>query len=67
LVDHCPVISGLVECYYYGFSMLDYSCERTNYPSTVLISSPAEGLAIKRAVFYICTLCLLGWVLAFLR
>ena len=25
-----PVIALLVECYYYGFSMLDYSCERRN-------------------------------------
>ena len=23
-----PLIALLVECYYYGFSMLDYSCER---------------------------------------
>ena len=33
-----PVISVFVECYYYGFSMLDYSCERHKL-------SPAESIA----------------------
>ena len=28
-----PVISGLVECYFYGFSMLDYSCEAASFVS----------------------------------
>jgi CysZ protein len=63
-----PVISMLVECYYYGYSMLDYSCERHKL-------SPAEsfafigkrrGLAIGNGlVFYLMHFVpFVGWVLA---
>ena len=63
-----PMIALFVECYYYGFSMLDYSCERNKL-------SPAEsihfigrhkGLAIGNGLmFYLMhALILVGWVLA---
>lgn len=63
-----PVIALFVECYYYGFSMLDYSCERKRL-------SPAEsidfigrhkGLAVGNGmVFYLMHgFIIIGWVLA---
>ncbi len=63
-----PIIGLFIECYYYGFSMLDYSCERKRL-------SPAEsihfigrhrGLAIGNGmIFYLMhALILVGWILA---
>jgi CysZ protein len=63
-----PIISMSVECYYYGFSMLDYSCERHKL-------SPAEslayigkrrGLAIGNGLVFYIMHCIpfVGWVLA---
>jgi CysZ protein len=63
-----PLIAIMVECYYYGFSMLDYSFERQKL-------SPAEsiryvgnhkGLAIGNGlVFYLMHgLIIIGWILA---
>jgi CysZ protein len=63
-----PVISGLVECYYYGFSMLDYSCERHKLSPSASISfiSQRRGLAIGNGlVFYLMHFIpFVGWVLA---
>ncbi|GAC1452974.1 MAG: sulfate transporter CysZ [Chitinophagaceae bacterium] len=63
-----PVISMFVECYYYGFSMLDYSCERHKLsPSqSVAFISNRKGLAIGNGlVFYLMHLIpIVGWVLA---
>jgi CysZ protein len=63
-----PVISMFVECYYYGFSMLDYSCERHKLsPSqSVAFISNRKGLAIGNGlVFYLMHFIpVLGWVLA---
>jgi CysZ protein len=63
-----PVISGLVECYFYGFSMLDYSCERHNLSPSASISfiSQRRGLAIGNGlVFYLMHFIpFVGWVLA---
>jgi CysZ protein len=63
-----PVISGLVECYYYGFSMLDYSCERHNLSPSASINfiSQRRGLAIGNGlVFYLMHFVpFVGWVLA---
>jgi CysZ protein len=63
-----PVISGLVECYYYGFSMLDYSCERHKLSPSASISfiSQRRGLAIGNGlVFYLMHFVpFVGWVLA---
>jgi CysZ protein len=63
-----PVIAFLIECYYYGFSMLDYSAERhklTPSQSVAFISSK-KGLAIGNGmVFFVMHLIpVLGWVLA---
>jgi CysZ protein len=63
-----PVISGLVECYYYGFSMLDYSCDRHKLSPSASISfiSHRRGLAIGNGlVFYLMHFIpFVGWVLA---
>lgn len=63
-----PLIAYLVECYYYGFSMLDYSAERhklTPQQSIAFISSK-KGLAIGNGmVFYLMHLIpVAGWILA---
>ncbi|MDP9042302.1 MAG: EI24 domain-containing protein [Bacteroidota bacterium] len=63
-----PVIAGLVECYFYGFSMLDYSCERHDLsPSeSIIFISRRRGLAIGNGlVFYLMHFIpFVGWVLA---
>lgn len=63
-----PVISGLVECYYYGFSMLDYSCARHKLSPAVSINfiSTRRGLAIGNGlVFYgMHFIPFVGWALA---
>ncbi|HTE11544.1 MAG TPA: EI24 domain-containing protein, partial [Chitinophagaceae bacterium] len=63
-----PVVSLFVECYYYGFSMLDYSCERHKLsPSqSVAFISNNKGLAIGNGlVFYLMHFIpIIGWVLA---
>lgn len=63
-----PVVSLFVECYYYGFSMLDYSCERHKLsPSqSVTFIGNRKGLAIGNGlIFYLMHFIpVLGWVLA---
>jgi CysZ protein len=63
-----PVISTFVECYYYGFSMLDYSCERHKLSPSASIAfiSQHKGLAIGNGlVFYLMHFVpFVGWVLA---
>lgn len=63
-----PVFALFVECYYYGFSMLDYSCERHKLSATESIEfiGKHKGLAIGNGiVFYLMHLVLVvGWVLA---
>lgn len=63
-----PVISAFVECYFYGFSMLDYSCERHNLSPSASIAfiGQHKGLAIGNGlVFYgMHFVPFLGWVLA---
>ena len=63
-----PVLAVLVECYYYGFSMLDYSMERhkkTPAESIFFIGSH-KGLAVGNGlVFYMMhAIPILGWILA---
>lgn len=63
-----PVLAVLIECYYYGFSMLDYSMERhkkTPAQSIYYVASH-KGLAIGNGlVFYVLHfLPIIGWVLA---
>ena len=63
-----PVICIFVESYYYGFSMLDYSCQRHNLtsPASIAYISQHKGLAIGNGlVFYgMHFVPILGWVLA---
>ena len=63
-----PVISTFVECYYYGFSMLDYSCERHQLSAAESIAfiGKRRGLAIGNGlVFYLMHFVpFVGWVLA---
>ncbi|HMI59934.1 MAG TPA: EI24 domain-containing protein [Puia sp.] len=63
-----PVISTFVECYYYGYSMLDYSCMRHKLtaPASLAYISQHKGLAIGNGmVFYgMHFVPILGWVLA---
>lgn len=63
-----PVAAMFIECYYYGFSMLDYSCERRKMSAsaTIYFINNHRGLAIGNgAVFYLFHLVpVVGWVLA---
>lgn len=63
-----PLLALLIECYYLGFSMLDYSCERNKLSTAQSISfiSRHKGLAIGNGmVFYMMHLIpILGWVFA---
>lgn len=63
-----PLIALMVECYYYGFSMLDYSCERHKLSPAQSIAyiSNRKGLAIGNGmIFFIMHLVpVVGWVLA---
>lgn len=63
-----PMIALFVECFYYGFSMIDYSCERNNLPPTESINfiNRHKGLAVGNGLlFYMMhAVPFLGWVLA---
>ena len=63
-----PVIMLFVECYYYGFSMLDYSCERHKLSPSESIEyiTRHKGLAIGNGMmFFLMHLVpFAGWVLA---
>ncbi len=63
-----PLLALLVECYYLGFSMLDYSCERKKLsPSqSITFIGRHKGLAIGNGlVFYLMHFIpILGWLLA---
>lgn len=62
------VMAFLIECYYLGFSMLDYSCERNKLSTSESIDfiGKHKGLAIGNGiVFYLMHLLILvGWILA---
>lgn len=63
-----PIISLFVECYYYGFSMLDYSMERhkRSVNDSIYFIGQHRGLAIGNGmVFYgMHLLPIIGWILA---
>jgi CysZ protein len=63
-----PVIMLFVECYYYGFSMLDYSCERHKLSPSESIEyiTRHKGLAIGNGMmfFLMHLIPFAGWVLA---
>jgi len=63
-----PVFTILIECYYYGFSMLDYSCERHNLTAAESIHfiGSRKGLAIGNGLLFygMHLIPIAGWVLA---
>jgi CysZ protein len=63
-----PLIALFLECYYYGFSMMDYSCERNKMSpgASIQFISRHKGLAIGNGlIFYLMHgLIIVGWVLA---
>ncbi|MEP7236851.1 MAG: EI24 domain-containing protein [Ferruginibacter sp.] len=63
-----PLLALLIECYYLGFSMLDYSCERNKLSTSQSISfiGRHKGLAIGNGIiFYLMHFIpILGWLLA---
>lgn len=63
-----PILAILVECYYYGFSMLDYSMERQKktQAESIFYIGNHKGLAIGNGiVFYLMhMLPIVGWILA---
>ena len=63
-----PLFALLIECYYLGFSMLDYSCERNKLSASqsVALISEHKGLAIGNGmVFYTMHwIPVAGWILA---
>lgn len=63
-----PPLAILIECYYYGFSMLDYSMERhkKSPAESIYYVASHKGLAIGNGmVFYLLHfLPIIGWVLA---
>jgi CysZ protein len=63
-----PLIALIIECYYLGFAMLDYSCERNKLSASQSIEfiSRHKGLAVGTGiVFYLMHAILFaGWILA---
>ena len=63
-----PFVAILIECYYYGFSMLDYSCERNKMsaPKSISFINTHKGLAIGNGIVFYFMHCfiIVGWVLA---
>ncbi len=63
-----PLISLMVECYYLGFSMLDYSCERHKLSTSQSISfiGKHKGLAIGNGLIFLLMhlVPFIGWLLA---
>lgn len=63
-----PLLALLVECYYYGFSMLDYTSERQKLTASesIFFIGRHKGLAIGNGlIFYVMHLIpIAGWVLA---
>jgi CysZ protein len=63
-----PLIAFMVECYYYGFSMLDYSAERHKLSPSQSIAFIGErkGLAIGNGlIFFLMHIVpVIGWIFA---
>jgi CysZ protein len=63
-----PLVALLVECYYFGFSMLDYSSERNRLSTqqSILFIGKHRGLAIGNGlIFYLMHLIpVIGWLFA---
>jgi CysZ protein len=63
-----PLFALIIECYYLGFSMLDYSCERSKLTASqsIVFIGKHKGLAIGNGiVFYLMHAVLfVGWIFA---
>ncbi len=63
-----PLAGFLIECYFFGFSMMDYSCERhrLNMRESIAFIKEHRGMALGNGmVFYLFMFIpLLGWALA---
>lgn len=63
-----PLVAVLIECYYYGFSMLDYSMERhkKSASQSIYFISHHKGLAIGNGLVFYCLhiIPVLGWLIA---
>ena len=63
-----PILAIIIECYYYGFSMLDYSCERNKMSAgnSIDFIGHHKGLAIGNGiVFYLMHFVVgIGWIFA---
>lgn len=63
-----PVFSLLIECYYFGFSMLDYTCERNrlNAAESIRFIGNHKGLAIGNGIMFFAMhlIPIAGWLLA---
>jgi len=63
-----PLIALVVECYYFGFSMLDYSCERNKLSpaQSIAFVGRHKGLAIGNGMIFfgMHLVPVAGWVLA---
>lgn len=63
-----PILALLIECYYYGFSMLDYSMERNKKTpaESIYYIGRHKGLAMGNGlVFYLMhVIPIIGWILA---
>lgn len=58
----------IIECYYYGFSMIDYSCARKNISASksIFFNGNHKGLAVGNGLVFYCIhlLPVIGWVVA---
>lgn len=63
-----PLFAFFIECYFYGFSMMDYSCERhqMNTKQSIAFIKAHRGIALGNGmVFYLLMFIpILGWILA---
>ncbi len=63
-----PLIALIIECYYLGFAMLDYSCERNKLSASQSIDfiGRHKGLAIGNGIvfFLMHSVIIVGWILA---
>lgn len=63
-----PLLALLVECYYYGFSMLDYSFERKKFTASesIYFIGNHKGLAVGNGIMFylIQVIPFFGWILA---
>jgi CysZ protein len=63
-----PLFALIIECYFLGFSMLDYSCERNKLSASqsIIFIGKHKGLAIGNGiVFYLMHMVIIvGWIFA---